>query len=87
MRAEGGEGVAMKKALKVLLLPAAAAVLAALPLAGCQQARQEGEKEPATEQVSAKADSMKEDTMVAFYERMRRWDALHGGIRHKESDK
>ena len=77
----------MKKALKVLLLPAAAAALAALPLAGCQQARQEGEKEPATEQVSAKADSMKEDTMVAFYERMRRWDALHGGIRHRESDK
>ena len=77
----------MKKALKVLLLPAAAAVLTALPLAGCQQARQEGEKEPATEQVSAKADSTKEDTMEAFNERMRRWDALHGGMRHRESDK
>ena len=87
MCAEGGEGVAMKKASKVLLLPAAAAALAALPLAGCQQARQEGKKEPATEQVSAKADSSKEDTMEAFYERMRRWDALHGGIRHRESDK
>ena len=77
----------MKKALKVLLLPAAAAALAALPLAGCQQARQEEKKEPATEQLSAKADSTKEDTMVAFYERMRRWDALHGGMRHRESDK
>ena len=77
----------MKKALKALFLPAATAALAALPLAGCQQARQEGKKEPATEQVSAKADSTKEDTMVAFYERMRRWDALHGGIRHRESDK
>jgi len=77
----------MKKALKVLLLPAAAAALAALPLAGCQQARQEEKKEPATEQLSAKADSTKEDTMVAFYERMRRWDALHGGIQHRESDK
>ena len=77
----------MKKASKVLLLPAAAAALAALPLAGCQQARQEGEKEPATEQVIAKADSTKEDTMEAFYERMRRWDALHGGMRHRESDK
>ena len=77
----------MKKALKVLLLPAAAAALAALPLAGCQQARQEGEKEPAIEQVIAQADSMKEDTMVAFYEQMRRWDALHGGMRHRESDK
>ena len=77
----------MKKASKVLLLPTAAAVLAALPLAGCQQARQEEKKEPAIEQVIAQADSMKEDTMVAFYERMRRWDALHGGIRHRESDK
>ena len=77
----------MKKGRKHLLLPAAAAALAALPLAGCQQARQEGEKEPATEQVIAKADSTKEDTMEAFYERMRRWDALHGGIRHRESDK
>jgi hypothetical protein len=77
----------MKKASKVLLLPAVAAALAALPLAGCQQARQEGKKEPATEQVIAKADSTKEDTMEAFYERMRRWDALHGGMRHRESDK
>ena len=77
----------MKKTRKSLLLPAAAAALAALPLAGCQQARQEGEKEPATEQVIAKADSTKEDTMEAFYERMQRWDALHGGMRHRESDK
>ena len=77
----------MKKGRKHLLLPTAAAVLAALPLAGCQQARHEGKKEPATEQLSAKADSTKEDTMEAFYERMRRWDALHGGIRHRESDK
>ena len=80
MRAEGGEGVAMKKALKVLLLPAAAAALAALPLAGCQQARQEGEKEPAIEQVIAQADSTKEDTMEAFYERMRRYKALYPDV-------
>ena len=77
----------MKKGRTHLLLPTAAAVLDALPLAGCQQARQEGKKEPAIEQVIAKADSTKEDTMEAFYERMRRWDALHGGMRHRESDK
>ena len=76
----------MKKGRKHLLLPAAAAALAALPLAGCQQARHEGEKEPATEQVIAKADSMKEDTMEAFYERMRRWDALRW-MDHWESEK
>ena len=70
----------MKKALKVLLLLAAAAALAALPLAGCQQARQEGEKEPAIEQVIAQADSTKEDTMEAFYERMRRYKALYPDV-------
>ena len=70
-----------------MILSAAAAALAALLLAGCQQARQEGKKEPAIEQVIAKADSTKEDTMEAFFERMRRWDALHGGMRHRESDK
>ena len=80
MRAEGGEGIAMKKASKVLLLPTAAAALAALPLAGCQQARHEEKKEPATEQVSAKADSTKEDTMEAFYERMRRYKALYPDV-------
>ena len=70
----------MKKALKALFLPAATAALAALPLAGCQQARHEGKKEPATEQVIAKADSTKEDTMEAFYERMRRYKALYPDV-------
>ena len=70
----------MKKTRKTLLLPAAAAALAALPLAGCQQARHEGEKEPATEQVIAKADSSKEDTMEAFFERMRRYKALYPDV-------
>lgn len=32
-------------------------------------------------------DSLKEDSMKAFFERMRRWDALHGGMRQRESDK
>ena len=76
----------MKKVLKVLLLPAAAA-LAALPLAGCQQAKHEEKKEPATEQVSAKADPTKEDTMEAFYERMQEWKALHGWMDRWESEK
>ena len=74
------ENQEMKCITRTLLLPAAAAALAALPLAGCQQARQEGKKEPATEQVSAKADSTKEDNMVAFYERMRRYKALYPDV-------
>ena len=39
------------------------------------------------EQTEVKADSLKEDSMKAFFERMRRWDALHGGMRHRGSDK
>lgn len=77
----------MKKALKALLLPAAAAAIAALPLTGCRQGKHEEKKEPATELLSAKADSTNNDTMEAFYERMRRWDALHGGMRQRESEK
>ena len=68
----------MKRPLNPLL-PAAAA-LAALPLAGCQQAKHEEKKEPATEQVSAKADSTKEDTMEAFYEWMCRYRALYPDV-------
>ena len=69
----------MKIKTKVLLL-AAAAALAALPLAGCQQGKPEEKKEHATEQVCTKADSMKEDTMEAFYERMRRYRALYPDV-------
>ena len=80
MRAESGEGIAMKKALKAIFLPTAAAALAALPLAGCQQGKPEEKKEHATEQVCTKADSTKEDTMEAFYERMRRYRALYPDV-------
>ena len=77
----------MKKALKALILPTAVAALATLPLAGCQQGKHEEKKEPPAEQVSAQADSIKEDSIKAFYERMRRWDVLHGGMRQRESEK
>lgn len=35
----------------------------------------------------AQLDSLKEDSLRVFYERMRRWNALHGGILHRESEK
>jgi hypothetical protein len=61
-------------------------------LTGCHQGnRKESPLSPSQmrqeEQVEAKPDSFKEDSMKAFYERMRRWDALHGGMRQRESDK
>lgn len=34
-----------------------------------------------------KLTTNEEDTMEAFYEQMRRWELLHGGMRQKESDK
>lgn len=39
------------------------------------------------EKKDSQVDTSEEDTMEAFYERMRRWDALHGGMRQRESDK
>ena len=71
----------MKSTPKSLISVAAVAVLTALLLAGFQN---RGKREvPATPaQAEAVVDSTeKEDTMSAFYERMRRWDALHGGSR------
>jgi outer membrane murein-binding lipoprotein Lpp len=65
----------MKRLLKSFLLPAAAA-MAALLLAGCQ-GTQEKHKAPATTQVEAQIDTTETDTMEAFYERMRTFDALY----------
>lgn len=72
-----------------MILSAAAAALAALLLAGCQEVSRKSDpsQKENVEQTEIKADSLKEDSIKAFYERMRRWDALHGGMRHRESDK
>ena len=73
----------------IFALAAAVAALAVLLLAGCHQ----GNHTPLPpqngngEQTEVKADSLKEDSMKVFFERIRRWDALHGGMRHRESDK
>ena len=76
----------MKNITRTFILTAAAA---ALLLAGCQEgSRNSGPSQKENvEQTETKADSVKEDSMKAFFERMRRWDALHGGMRQRESDK
>ena len=79
----------MKNITKSIILIIAVAVITTLLLAGCQEGnktRDPSHKEK-VEQTEIKADSLKEDSMKAFYERMRRWDALHGGMRQRESDK
>lgn len=79
------------KRIPNIIIHAAVAALAALLLTGCQEGhRKELSLPPSNEQreqTEVKADSLKEDSMKAFYERMRRWDALHGGMRQRESDK
>ena len=81
----------MRSIPKSLIPAAAMATLVALLLAGCQRGNRKEHTLPPQngkgEQTEVKADSLKEDTMKAFYERMRRWDALYGGMKQRESDK
>ncbi len=79
----------MKNITKSIILIIAVAVITTLLLVGCQEGnrtRNPSQKEN-VEQTEIKPDSLKEDSMKAFYERMRRWGALHGGMRQRESDK
>jgi hypothetical protein len=69
------------------VLPAAVAALSVLLLEGCHQGRNGENKKPPVEQKEVIIDTNEEDTMEAFYERMRCWKVLHGGAAHRESDK
>jgi outer membrane murein-binding lipoprotein Lpp len=68
------------------LLSVAVAALAVLLLAGCQNSNKK-EIPKTSAQKETMIDTTEEDTMEAFYERMHRWKALHGGMSHRESDK
>lgn len=81
-----------KKEKTRLLVPLFAMIsVVVFLLTGCHQGNRKESPQPPSqrgqEQVEAKPNSLKEDSMKAFYERMRRWDALHGGMRQRESDK
>ena len=77
----------MKTKVSTLILAAAVAALSVLLLVGCHQGRNGENKKPPVEQKEVIIDTNEEDTMKAFYERMRRWEVLHGGAAHRESDK
>jgi len=81
----------MRNIAKSIILVAVVVALTTLLLAGCKEGHLKKLSLPPSngqsEQTEVKADSLKEDSMKAFYERMRRWDALHGGMRQRESDK
>ena len=83
---EGGEGMRSKP--NSIVLAAAATAMAVLLLSGCQQGSSKADSKPPDKQLEATVDSTeKEDSMKAFYERMRHWEVLHGGMSHRESDK
>lgn len=77
----------MSSKSNAIILAAAVTALSVLLLAGCHQGRNGENKKPPVEQKEVIIDSNEEDTMEAFYERMRRWEVLHGGAAHWESDK
>lgn len=82
----------MKRIAKIFVPVSAMIASVIFLLSGCRQgSREELPLTPSQrgngKQTEVKADSLKEDSMKAFFERMRRWDALHGGMRQKESDK
>ena len=79
-------GEEMKKKSIVFIL-AAVTALSVLLLEGCHHGRNGENKKPPVEQKEVIIDTNEEDTMKAFYERMRRWEVLHGGAAHRESDK
>ena len=72
---------------KNLFFIIAVAALAALLLAGCQQSDQKEPAKTLTQSGKELADSLKKDSVEAFYERMMRWRALHGGMSRWECDK
>jgi len=62
------------------------ASMTAILLVGCQNGSPPTQKVQ-EEHTEAQTDSLKEDSMRAFYERMERWKVLHGGMSKWESDK
>lgn len=81
----------MKRIAKIFVPVSAMIASVILLLSGCHHGDHKEHSLPSQkgngEQTEIKADSLKEDSMKAFFERMRRWDALHGGMRQRESDK
>ena len=64
------------------------ALFALLLLTGCRQGSSEADSKPLVKQAETTMDSIeREDSIKAFFERMRRWEVLHGGMSCKESEK
>ena len=81
----------MKRIAKIFVPVSAMIASVILLLSGCHHGDHKEHPQPSQkgngEQTEIKADSLKEDSMKAFYERMMRWRVLHGGMSRWESDK
>ena len=82
----------INRTMRVLRTCALLAVMAAL-LAGCQRSKDPDKATsldcfvPRNDEGTASMDSMENDSIRKFYERMERWEMLHGGMSRWESDK
>ena len=65
--------------------------LLALLLLGCQSPKDKATSldcfVPRNDGETASTDSLEKDSIRKFYERMERWEVLHGGMSRWESDK
>ena len=67
--------------------------LLALLLLGCQSPKDQNKATsldcfvPRNDGETASTDSLEKDSIRKFYERMERWEVLHGGMSKWESDK
>ena len=82
----------INRTMRVLRTCALLAVMAVL-LAGCQSSKDPDKATsldcfvPRNDEGTASMDSMENDSIRKFYERMERWKVLHGGMSKWESDK
>ena len=61
-------------------------LLALLMMLGCQEGNSPAQRVQ-EEQTETNIDSLKEDSIRTYLERMERWEMLHGGMSRWESDK
>ena len=85
---------AMKLTRTCVLLAGMATLLLAGCRSGCEEEKNSRPEEtsldcfvPRNDEGTASMDSMENDSIRKFYERMERWEMLHGGMSRWESDK
>ena len=75
----------MKNTVKSIIFAAAVVVFAALLLAGCQSPLDQNKA--STLDCFVPRNDEGTDSIREYYERMERWEMLHGGMSRWESDK